>query len=101
MAGLLFKRSDEARALAFVFTSKLAPGAIIAQVLDLEAVPLASGVNAVQVNDAVVYQGIVQALFTLGCDGYNYKASCRIKDTNGQILEIVGLLAVRDNINAM
>lgn len=94
----LQKQSYEERVFQFDFSGKMASDATISSVVSI--VPTIEGyvpgsINITVASISAVGQ-LVQAIYRGGTSGEIYKITAKVVDSNGQRLELEGLLRVQD-----
>ena len=94
----LTKQSYEERLFSFDFSGKMSTSATISSVVSVVVTNLGnvSGSTSVSVASIAASGQTVQAVYSGGTSGETYKITAKAIDSDGQKLEVDGLLRVQD-----
>lgn len=87
----LFKQSYEERIFQFDFAGMMGTGATLASYVSVVSDNVALTISSIGVSGT-----ICQAMFIGGVSGTTYKITAKVIDSDGQKLEMDGLLRVQD-----
>lgn len=91
------KQPYEERKFSFNFASKMAEDATITSINSItSSLKSGGGVASLTINGQTAAGQKVEALYGGGTTGQTYKVTCKVTDSQGQELELDGLLKVKE-----
>lgn len=94
----IFKQSYEERLFQFDFSGLMSASATISSIVSVASVSRGDvdGSSNITISGQTASEQLVQALFVGGTSGETYKITAKVVDSEGQKLELDGLLRVQD-----